>query len=522
MKYLKKYAIPSIIILLYFIRCFYGFDWSDEAYYTAITKVIAEGGKYFKDITDAHMFMTVLFVPLIKLFKVFNVNYDGIIFYFRMVYFVFQFISYLFAYKVLKDKISNELLLQIICFLPFYSTHYIRSLSYNTVPFLCIYNIIILLYSKYNNDVKQIVVAILIAVSTFAYPSACILFFCFFIYFWKLNKEYNKYIIAFFLSIAVLGTCFLMNVDFTLISEGIKTAFADPAHSLGWKDKIAFLYYNLRDLTIQSYLWIAIPAIFIIKFLKLNLRTKMWLSEILITILILLIIINIKIDWKVNHSIFLFSIINVFLYIMYCKNKSILALFIFATSVVYAFSVFVFTDLGFFHSCEIMLFGMIGILIDIFSKNCKISWKILIVCDVVLMLILNYVYIYRDGFMWNSNSMIDEGSAKWLVTSEENYTRYKQIYELIKKDNTNSNGGKIIFYKLFPSGYLDSQKMPGVSTVWTYYDFFDISKETNTILILNETYGFGNKDLSDLESLHKYAKDNNMQKKEYECCIVYE
>ena len=115
-KYIKKYALPTLIILFYFIRCFFGYDWSDEVYYTAITKIVVEGGKYFKDITDAHMFMTVIFAPFIKLFKLVIGNYDGVIIYFRLLYFAFQLISYIFAYKVLKKKINNQFLLQLLLY----------------------------------------------------------------------------------------------------------------------------------------------------------------------------------------------------------------------------------------------------------------------------------------------------------------------------------------------------------------------------------------------------------------------
>ena len=122
-EYFKKYALPTLIVLLYFVRCFFFFDWSDEAYYTAITKIVVEGGKYFKDITDAHMFMTVIFAPFIKIYKLIVGNYDGVIIYFRLLYFAFQLISYIFAYKVLMKKINNQILLQVICF---YSTLVVR------------------------------------------------------------------------------------------------------------------------------------------------------------------------------------------------------------------------------------------------------------------------------------------------------------------------------------------------------------------------------------------------------------
>ena len=520
-EYIKKYSLPILIILLYFIRCFFGYDWSDEAYYTAITKIVVEGGKYFKDITDAHMFMTVIFAPFIKIYKLIFEDYDGVILYFRILYFVFQLFSYLFAYKTLKNKIKNQLLLQIICLLPFYSTHYIRSLSYNTVPFLCIFNIIILLYSAYKSKIKQIVIAILISIATFAYPSAAILFICFLVYFIKFEKQCKNYLIASIVSVSILSICFLVNTDFSSIISGLTTSLADSAHGLGWKDKIAFLFYNIRDLTLNSYLWIVIILIIGIRLLKIKKSNKILLSEVIILIFIILIMINIKIDWKVNHSIYLFSLTNLLLYLMYNKEKSSLALFILGTSVIYAFSVFVLTDLGFFHSSEIMLFGMIGILIELFSRYSNLPINYILVIDITLMLILNFIFVYRDDYLWNLNEMIDCGSAKYLLTTEENYEKYKQINDFITENNKNNPDGRIIFYKLFPGGYLDSIKMAGTTSAWTYYDFFDISDETDTIVILDESIGFGNKDLKDLDVLKKYANEHNMKKIEYEWGTIY-
>ena len=503
-EYFKKYALPTLIVLLYFVRCFFGYDWSDEAYYTAITKIVVEGGKYFKDITDAHMFMTVIFAPFIKIYKLIVGNYDGVIIYFRLLYFAFQLISYIFAYKVLMKKINNQILLQVICFLPFYSTHYIRALSYNTVPFLCFFNIIFLLYSEYKNSIKQIIIGILISISTFAYPSAAILFICFLFYFVRFQKDSKKYIIASITSMSILGICFLINTDFSSIISGISTSLADPAHAaLGWKDKIAFLYYNIRDLTLNSYLVIVIVLLVGIRFLKTRIPNKILLSEIIILIFILLIMINIKIDWKVNHSIYLFTITNLLLYLMYCKEKSILGLFILGMSTVYAFSVFVLTDLGFFHSSEIMLFGMIGILIEIFSRFPNFKVNYIVTLEIILMLVLNYLFVYRDDYLWNLNKMIDSGSAKFLMTTEDNYRDYTEINNFIIENNLVTTNGRIIFYKLFPGGYLDSIKMPGTSSVWTYYNFFDISEETDTIVVLDESIGFGNTDLNDLDALEK-------------------
>lgn len=114
---LKKlvYLLIALLLITVFTggvaRCFYGFDWSDETYYIALAKRVIDGDKFFGNIVDLQMFMTILFLPFIKLFLFFNGgSYEGIILCFRLLYFLLQFISGILIMKISYDSNKNYLI----------------------------------------------------------------------------------------------------------------------------------------------------------------------------------------------------------------------------------------------------------------------------------------------------------------------------------------------------------------------------------------------------------------------------
>lgn len=103
-----RYIYLMILFLfaaLCLLRCFYGFDWSDETYYSTLSYRFIIGDSMFLHSWDIHQTSAIITLPLIYVFLLFTSGSTaGILLFLRIAYVIFQFCVCLYILGDVKKK----------------------------------------------------------------------------------------------------------------------------------------------------------------------------------------------------------------------------------------------------------------------------------------------------------------------------------------------------------------------------------------------------------------------------------
>ena len=95
-------ALCALFLLLLW-RCPYGFDWSDEAYQSAVPYRLAMGDRPFIDTWEVHQLSGMIALPFLRVFLLFSGGAtDGMLLFFRYLGVSIQFLVALYAFFVLR------------------------------------------------------------------------------------------------------------------------------------------------------------------------------------------------------------------------------------------------------------------------------------------------------------------------------------------------------------------------------------------------------------------------------------
>ncbi|HOV69260.1 MAG TPA: hypothetical protein PLZ84_02935 [Clostridia bacterium] len=113
-------------------RAFYGFDWSDESYYAALTSRIYAGDVPFVQVWDIHQTSALLLAPLYSLYRAVN-EACGAILFFRFVFIAFQLFLAVFSFTVFRRKVNLTCALIISLVIFIFAPYALPTMSYNTM-----------------------------------------------------------------------------------------------------------------------------------------------------------------------------------------------------------------------------------------------------------------------------------------------------------------------------------------------------------------------------------------------------
>lgn len=134
-KQLFHFAVAFSVLIFCFLvrRLFYGVDLTDEAFYCALAKTFSQGRRPFLDELLAVPTSAMTLVPLTRMFLFFSKAGDGIVLFFRLVYFAALITSCFFIFRRLKQHIGDaEALLTATLTMSFWPFA-LPTLSYNTL-----------------------------------------------------------------------------------------------------------------------------------------------------------------------------------------------------------------------------------------------------------------------------------------------------------------------------------------------------------------------------------------------------
>lgn len=534
------YLVLSALCILFGLRAFFGFDWSDETYYAALTYRFVLGDPVFESSWDIHQFSAIITFPLVYSYKAICGSMDGIILFLRLIYVLLIAVISVISYKILKKHINRMWALTasvLILFSPFG----IRTLSYNTIPIFCFF---VAFLALINNQQRMTTFPCLIsgfftALGVMAYPSAVIVVLCFFLYFFLMRKKVantRKGFFVYFIGLAVLAILFLAfllyNSSVSNFLNNFHHMFADPEHQqqysfssyfIGIAEAFGFpIILMICFLTLAAIIYPYVKSLSRQRILG---RTILVLS---LSTLVIYIIITIQQETSIIKAVTLLMLaIPAFAPILFFMNNrkwhfSILLYFI---GVFFSIAVSIGSNNGITGYSYPFLLSTIATIIysstiwsvtNNFSivsseqllrrakanserkKNVKINNRtytftrltinkslnriavLPIMMFIGLLLLMNFNSVYRDSPISELTAKMTKGPASGLYTTPEGASKYGDIISAI--DTYMPKSGTNLFVKLLPFGYLCSDALPATPRLWrtnlNYTGFEEYYNET--------------------------------------------
>ena len=228
------FVFPIILILIW--RIMRGFDWSDEAYYSAIVYRIIQGDALFQTSWDIHQLSAVLLVPVYWLYiKICGTK--GIILFSRIVFILFLAGEATGIYiKFRKRSGSNFCILASIALL---SYECLYGLSYNTMMIEAFILAILCLPDKHIKQyrlLRYFISGFFSGIAVQSYPSMVIVL-PLFLFYCLSNRDEEKiknityYIFGGVVVLVLFCVFLIINSSFSALINNIQYMFMDPEHT---------------------------------------------------------------------------------------------------------------------------------------------------------------------------------------------------------------------------------------------------------------------------------------------------
>lgn len=227
-----------IILHIFLYRIVRGADMTDETFYATLSYRLVKGNALLKDMWEQCSTSAIFPSILLRIKQVLVGSLDGIVLFFRLSFFAFNFGAAVFLYYVQKQFLKKEHALLLSLFYLIYAPFHLYTFSYNHLSDVFIMLIInsILLAKIRKNRRLFFLAGCFCAFLAFTYPT--MLFLCpvlVLLLFIKNKALRNGWIffIAGGFSFAII-TCIVLlsTIGFTGILTGAKGILSDPAYSL--------------------------------------------------------------------------------------------------------------------------------------------------------------------------------------------------------------------------------------------------------------------------------------------------
>ena len=553
---MNKKTTKDIVILsaifffscLLFRRAFYGFDWSDDSYYSAIVYRFLRGDSLFSDSWDIHQIYAVILVPLYWIYtKILGTT--GIILFSRLIRALIISGESAGLYWKFRNKSGRIMsFLTSIMVLSFESSF---GLSYNTMMIEASIMAVLLLPigEKHKGFLYFFASGFFSGIAVQAYPSIALVVPCFVVYI-ILNEGTNKwknltwYIsggIAVFLFF-VFFLCY--NSSLEALQKNIHYLFVDSEHNEG-HFSLHTHYSGLQELIDKRVIVLLIisnllaATSWIIKGIS-----KKAVQSIVIAILFVVVFmqwINIQAEYSkgaIHYRLF-FSISLVFptlLLLNKCKWNNVILLYL--GGMLGSIGVNIATNNGptfyvypYMFSAVATLLYAGGMIASVLKTQKDIKKRVAIwvpaVCLIVYMFGASLNYVYRDGLLDTLKVKMEIGPAAGIYTTELKAQQYEETVEAI--DNYMPKEGNVLYTKLLPFGYLCSSAKPATPRLWRtnldysmYEEYYDNNpeKKPDAIYIANEQYGITNSGIVIGEYMKKYMDSTPHDTIELNCGTI--
>lgn len=565
-----KKVIPYVVIILvyiiFLIRSFYSFCWSDESFYISMIDRIYRGDRMFVDEWHPSQIYSFFLLPVYALYVTVK-GREGIYLAARLFFCFCGFTISCYSYTILKRKFDIVGSLITVLFYSCYNKKNIMGVTYYSFGLsVTVLAIVTALHAfTCNNETKRkillICCGIFSAMSILTNPYLALAYVIIMVAGILMIKENRSSFFWVFAGNVICGIPFLIY----LISQG------------SLKDIFAVIPYLLNDQQHQNVSLIQKAKNVIIECADCYyLYTRIIFGFICVTILIrafeeyskkgkklhpvLCSISNKLVDikkWLLFINLIMFAFFACKINVAACAGALLISLFIlpvyflygrFQTNFIllYAYGImyaFLWGMASAYNELGIMLAGFIlsGAAAILFLQGIDVEGvKIKRKHNIVVMIFLafsicvsvkeNVCNVYRDGTLESLSTRIEEGPAKGLLTTKEHALQYEEIYHYVSDNLSGDKEDSIFFSKLLPWAYLCTDMRCGVYTTWRIYldderleDYCKIHEDNwpDVIVVLDEKYENSNENNMPGGPLWDYILQNNYCSEETPIGLIF-
>ncbi len=235
----------AALLLLLIWRVPFGYDWTDEEYYSAITYRLLNGDRLLVDTWEVHQFSAVLAAPVLGAYLALNgAGTDGCILFMRYFYVSFQFLVSVYAFFTFRKRSGSLAALIAAAMLLGYTHFAINSFYYDSMALLFSVLSVLLIFDYFERNEKSGWLAALsgaaYAASVMAFPHFILSLPAFIGYWWVRIKKSNPGKQSIHGSLWFLGggaavagivaTLIFANASFADVARGVSGMLSDPDH----------------------------------------------------------------------------------------------------------------------------------------------------------------------------------------------------------------------------------------------------------------------------------------------------
>lgn len=518
----KSTIIPAAIIgicsLLLFIRCFYSFTWSDESFYLTIVHRLWLGELMFIDEWYTTQLSAPLLLPFYALYQWVTGGNEGVYLYYRLLYWLFSTTTaFLFFFKLKKWNHSLTALFCALIYL-FYSRANIGGLSYyNTTLTLVLLGTLLIYEHLMDNTSKKIklfLTGILFALAVVVTPYLAIPYIgiTIFLFLYKKTRVYWHHII---IVVSGTATTAILYLTYVLSKVSISDIISSIPHVLNEPElqktnpllAIPLIFVRIA----WRYKWTFLLYLFLIAYIchkhykkqTFALKEIKWIWGINFAIFTVNSYLSSNLIGCINVAFVLFGIISILYYKSWNFQMTKIAQSFAISGISIVFSFTFSSDTG----LDAMSIGFVilamGMVLSIFQNNSilenKFLYRIMIIIITTVILqtaFLRLVSVYRDAPLYELNTQLTSGPAKYLYTTTEHAEQY---YNLQNDISTYVRENDKVFYtKNCFWAYLCTENEYGVPTSWRIgmdsprlADYYTLNPEKipTCIFVLKPEYG---------------------------------
>ena len=546
----SPYMCFLLLAILLYARCFYGFDWSDEAFYAAVPYRFFLGDPVFLSSWDTNQTSSIILVPLVALYVLVKGNTVGILLFMRIVYTTVKVAIAIFSFRVLKKYIPQWAAIVASSFflLSYYCIH---AFSYNSIPMPCLTAAILFLLTETKGAAKQaryFLSGLFTAIAVLAYPTMIAVIPCFLVYLlcdWKFNKNTGFrdavwYTIGGFTVLFVFLVFVHMNSSISNFIENFHFVFQDPEHtSIFSVQKYLDGFYSMIG-DFPGVLVLTVITVFAFGYSLLRKKKEsrksldIILSVISFGMAIYILYINSN-DHYTNQMALIGVIFFPMLFFLSGWRFHFSFLFYFV-GLSAAFSLGIMTNNS--NAAEMSayyyLLCLVATIIYIFqcipmTVSIRRATVFPLVMLAAVLFYFNTTEVYRDNPLSSLNTMLLDGPAAGLITTADKAQKYGVIINSI--DSTIPEDGYILYIRLLPFGYLHGSMRPAAPRLWRtnlnydgFQEYYSIlpERKPSVIYIVKNDYGlYQGAELVWSEYMLELVENGNYQIYETECAVIY-